>query len=267
MKQISRDAEFLRRNEIVDYSLLVGIQRDTDTDRETQLTREKVISSPCDAQDDGPQRTLDSSERKAIWSSLVKLVDDGESELSKDDVARMESRLSNISAMVELLGEGSPMPGNSPTKKSVTILKKFLTPKRNCSVSNGGAVLASSSSTPTNSFQVHPSPSPERNVEHRRNSKGTLKNIFSSIFRNQTKPKIHPKPAKYPAVYNSPYHCDNNTVICAETVNDLFEIKEVDGREFTLDNWQRYLGDRDSNRRNINNEVNAIHIVDGIDVR
>ena len=108
MKQISRDAEFLRRNEIVDYSLLVGIQRDSNTYRETQLTREKVISSPCDAQDDGPQRTLDSSERKAIWSSLVKLVDDGDSELSKDDVARMESRLSNISAMVELLGEGSP---------------------------------------------------------------------------------------------------------------------------------------------------------------
>lgn len=258
MKQIARDAEFLRRNKIVDYSLLVGIQRDA------QHGKERSSSKPG-AEDLGQVKRLESSERKAIWSSLVKLVDEGD-----EDRARLESRLSNMSAMVELLGDGSP--AQSPSRKSVTVLKKFLTPKRDKTQSQPAVLSSSSSSTPTNSFQVHPSPrplsreSPARKTPDRRDSQGTFKHILTSIFGQQTRLKIHPKSGKEPAVYNSPYHHDN-TVICTETVNDMFEIREAEGREFSLDNWQRYLGDRDSNRRNLNNEVNALHIVDGMDAR
>ena len=250
VRQIARDAEFLRKNKIVDYSLLVGIQRGSRQGKESQ-------SSQTGAENIGQLKRLDSSERKAIWSSLVKLVDEGDMEVKDDHTGRIESRLSNFSAIVELLGEGSPI--ESPSKKSVTVLKKFLTPKRDKSQSDR-VVLSSSSSTPTNSFQVHPSP------ERRDSKQGTFKNILSSIFGQQSRHKIHPRSAKQSAVYNSPYHHDN-TVITAETVNDMFEIREAEGREFSLDNWQQYLGDRDSNRRNLNNEVNALHIVDGTDAR
>ena len=258
VRQIARDAEFLRRNKIVDYSLLVGIQRGARQGKERQ-------SSQTGGENLGQLKRLDSSERKAIWSSLVRLVDEGDKEVKDDDRARIESRLSNISAIVELLGEGSPI--ESPSKKSVTVLKKFLTPKRDKSQSDR-VVLSSSSSTPTNSFQVHPSPRPPSPASPQRtdSKQGTFKNILSSIFGQQSRHKIHPRSAKESTVYNSPYHHDN-TVITAETVNDMFEIREAEGREFSLDNWHRYLGDRDSNRRNLNNEVNALHIVDGTDAR
>ena len=279
VKQIARDSEFLRRNRIVDYSLLVGLQTDFPENKEADLATTEKIPSPGDDSSQQHNR-LDLSERKAIWSSLARLVDDQGSgreaetdgDLSKDDKTRLESRLSNISAIVELLGDGSPVLGNSPAKKPLTILKKFLTPRKTAGRSAVLTSTSSTSSTPTNSFQIHPPPSPlsqnslhTRSPEHtdspRKNSfAGTFKTIFSSIFQPHARLKIHPE-----ADHQQQQH--DNTVICAQTVHDLFEIREVEEREFSLDNWQRYLGDRDSNRRHLNNQVNALHIVDGIDVR
>ena len=284
LKQIARDTEFLRRNRIVDYSLLVGLQTEFPENKEADLISEKIPSPREDpSQQQQQQNKLEFSERKAIWSSLARLVDDqgreGETErdLIKDDKTRLESRLSNISAIVELLGDGSPVLGNSPARKPVTILKKFLTPKKSGGRSAVLTSTSSTSSTPTNSFQIHPPPSPlsqnsldtrspEPRDSTRKNSlAGTFKTIFSSIFQPNARLKIHPE-TELQQIINSPRQHDN-TVICAQTVHDLFEIREVEEREFSLDNWQRYLGERDSNRRILNNQVNALHIVDGIDVR
>ena len=115
---------------------------------------------------------LDFAERKALWSSLVKFVDNNTEyreyqntvNESKDESLlleriRIESRLSNISALVELLGDGSQKNsparknGSSSNRKTITILKKFLTPNKKKEVFN-----SSPSSTPTDSFQVHPPP-------------------------------------------------------------------------------------------------------------
>ena len=273
VKQIARDTEFLRRNRIVDYSLLVGAQTEFPEKEEAELISEKIPSPTEDSSQHQQHNRLDLSERKAIWSSLARLVDDQggrEGETEGDEKTRLESRLSNISAIVELLGDGSPVLGNSPTRKrDVTILKKFLTPKKSAGRSAVLTSTSSSSSTPTNSFQIHPPPSAlsENSLDTaespRKNSlAGTFKTIFSSIFHPHARLKIHPE-----SVSSGASVSDSNTVICAQTVHDLFEIREVEETEFRLDNWQRYLGDRDSNRRSLNNQVNALHIVDGIDVR
>ena len=287
VKQIARDTEFLRRNRIVDYSLLVGAQTEFPENKEAELNSEKTPSPAEDSSQQPQHNRLDLSERKAIWSSLARLVDDqgreGETEgdLNKDDMTRLESRLSNLSAIVELLGDGSPVPGNSPAKKPVTILKKFLTPKKSAGRSAVLTSTSSTSSTPTNSFQIHPPPSgsalsqnsldmksPPPPDSPRKNSlAGTFKTIFSSIFQPQARLKIHPENVSPGVSVSDSAHHHDNTVICAQTVHDLFEIREVEEKDFRLDNWQQYLGDRDSNRRSLNNQVNALHIVDGIDVR
>jgi hypothetical protein len=119
---------------------------------------------------------LDFAERKALWSSLVKFVDNAEyreyqskATESKDDSLllekiRIESRLSNISALVELLGDGSQKSSparkngsSASNRKTITILKRFLTPSRD-KAKKRGAINNSPSSTPTDSFQVHPPP-------------------------------------------------------------------------------------------------------------
>ena len=169
LAQVARDADFLRRHGVVDYSLLVGVQRQF-----------KSPSSDKKAEETAPQQEqtlahsahkLDLAERKALWDSLVRLVEDGEGEqLGREDSLLLErlrcgSRLSNISAFVELLGDGASQ-NNSPAKngmerngssmsedsrtKSVTILKKFLTPGwRNLT-----GASTPPASTPTDSFQV-----------------------------------------------------------------------------------------------------------------
>ena len=136
--QVWRDTEFLRRHGIVDYSLLVipnpypppgslqvGVQREFSpppSAREASPTS-RLEEAPTPA----PSTKMDIQERRALWDSLVKLVEDGEGE-GKDDTLllerlRMGSRLSNISAIVELLGEqdsparnGSAMSEESRTK-------------------------------------------------------------------------------------------------------------------------------------------------------
>ena len=63
---------------------------------------------------------------------------------------------------------------------------------------------------------------------------------------------------------------DHNTVVTERMVEDLDSIREVAENVFSLDNWQQCLDSldtRDSNRRNLPDEVNALHILDGIDTR
>ena len=193
--KVWRDTEFLKSHNIVDYSLLVGIQKDfNDHPVESDLdgnhldvvSAEVRAATPTvqleipeesdkpDGQVEGAK--LDFAERKALWSSLVKFVDNVEyrdyqnkSSESKDDSLllekiRIESRLSNISALVELLGDGSQKSSparrngsSASNRKTITILKKFLTPNRN-KARKLETINNSPSSTPTDSFQVHPPP-------------------------------------------------------------------------------------------------------------
>ena len=67
-----------------------------------------------------------------------------------------------------------------------------------------------------------------------------------------------------PPLYKSPRH---NTVITEKTVDDLHQIKQASENHFSLENWQQALDSRDSNRRTLPDEVNAVHIVDGSDTR
>ena len=214
-----------------------------------------------------------------IWSNLVRLVDDSNSNekeseetVSVREKMRIDSRLSNMSALVELLGEGSPI--SSPSKaslnnssKSVTILKKFLTPKRD-KAKLLGSVTSSASSTPTDSFQVHPPPTAQSidstdsiNVQKYApgpSPKNPVRRMLSSLWRPGS--KIHPVTIDM----------DHNTVVTERMVEDLDSIREVAENVFSLDNWQQCLDSldtRDSNRRNLPDEVNALHILDGIDTR
>ena len=243
----------------------------------TQDNADKHISPP---NTDKKTETikLDTNDRKVIWSSLVRLVDNNNSNekereetVSVREKIRIDSRLSNMSALVELLGEGSPM--SSPSKaslnnssKSVTILKKFLTPKRD-KAKLLGSVTSSSSSTPTDSFQVHPPPTAQstdsidstiQKYVPGPSPKNPVRRMLSSLWRPGS--KIQP-------VTMTQSH---NTVITERTVEDLDSIREVSENVFTLDNWQQCLDSldtRDSNRRILPDEVNALHIVDGIDTR
>ena len=67
-----------------------------------------------------------------------------------------------------------------------------------------------------------------------------------------------------PPLYRSPRH---NTVITENTVDDLHQIKRASENHFSLENWQQALDSRDSNRRTLPDDVNAVHIVDGSDTR
>ena len=292
--QIERDAQFLRRHNIVDYSLLIGMQKNFP--QNNHLNDEAIKSKQClenvpDKSKFNESRKISSNERRAIWSSLVRLVDEssidkqiqGEDQMMLEKM-RIESRLSNMSALVELLGEASPV--NSPSKnslstssKSTTVLKKFLTPKKDSKML--GTVITSSSSTPTDSFQIHHpatttnsveslclgnEDSSEKDVQTPQKSMGKY---MTSIFRPRSKihpeSKMRPNGVKLgplgPSSYLSPHHSNGE---------DLHEIKEVTESIFSLDNWHQCVGSleaRDNNRRNLPNEVNAIHILDGIDVR
>ena len=280
--QIERDTEFLKEHNIVDYSLLVGIQRDFSSNHhpfESSQTNSNLDISQQNTEKRAETRKLDTNERKVIWSSLVRLVDDSNSNekeseetVSVREKMRIDSRLSNMSALVELLGEGSPM--SSPSKaslnnssKSVTILKKFLTPKRD-KAKLLGSVTSSASSTPTDSFQVHPPPTAQSidstdsiNVQKYApgpSPKNPVRRMLSSLWRPGS--RIHPVNIDM----------DHNTVVTERMVEDLDSIREVAENVFSLDNWQQCLDSldtRDSNRRNLPDEVNALHILDGIDTR
>ena len=199
--------------------------------------------------------------------------DQKEREETVREKIRIDSRLSNMSALVELLGDGSPI--YSPSKaslsnssQSVTVLKKFLTPKR-VKTKLKGTVTSSSSSTPTDSFQVHPPPTAQSidSIEStikkeypQPPSSNPVRRMLSSLWTPGS--KIHP-------VSQSPQH-SHNTVITERTVEDLDSIREVAENVFSWDNWQQCLDNldsRDSNRRILPDEVNALHIVDGIDTR
>ena len=67
-----------------------------------------------------------------------------------------------------------------------------------------------------------------------------------------------------PPLYRSPRH---NTVITEKTVDDLHLIKRAGENHFSLENWQQALDSRDSNRRTLPDDLNAVHIVDGSDTR
>ena len=193
--QVWRDTEFLKKHNIVDYSLLVGIQKvfdkqnlETETPGNVELGGGRVptpvvqLEQPPDQDKDKPEgqgegARLDFAERKALWSSLVKFVDNAEyreyqsnktAEARDDSLLlekiRIESRLSNISALVELLGDGSQRSSparkngsSTSNRKTITILKRFLTPSKDKSKKRE-AITNSLSSTPTDSFQVHPPP-------------------------------------------------------------------------------------------------------------
>ena len=249
--------------------LLGPLPTDVDQDNDiSQLNTDKKSET----------RKLDTYERKVIWSSLMRLVDDSNSNekeseetVSVREKIRIDSRLSNMSALVELLGEGSPI--CSPSKaslnnssKSVTILKKFLTPKRD-KAKLLGSVTSSASSTPTDSFQVHPPPTAQRtdsidSTIHKYSPgpspKNPVRKMLSSLWRPGSKIQ--------PVTMNQ----SHNTVITERMVEDLDSIREVSENVFSLDNWQQCLDSldtRDSNRRILPDEVNALHIVDGIDTR
>ena len=88
VKQIARDTEFLRRNRIVDYSLLVGAQTEFPENKEAELNSEKTPSPAEDFSQQQPHNRLDLSERKAIWSSLARLVDEQGREANQPLVAK-----------------------------------------------------------------------------------------------------------------------------------------------------------------------------------
>ena len=240
---------------------------------QTSFNQDNYVSQP-NTERRAETRKLDTNERKVIWSSLVRMVDDekgSEDTVSVRDKIRIDSRLSNMSALVELLGEGSPR--SSPSKaslnnssKSVTILKKFLTPKRD-KAKLLGSVTSSASSTPTDSFQVHPPPtaqsidSTDSTVQKYvpgPSPKNPVRRMLSSLWRPGS--KVHP-------VTSGQSH---NTVVTERMVEDLDSIREVAENVFSLDNWQQCLDSldtRDSNRRNLPDEINALHILEGIDTR
>ena len=181
---------------------------------------------------------------------------------------------------MELLGEASPV--NSPSKnslnnsgKSITVLKKFLTPKKDSKLV--GAAITSSSSTPTDSFQIHNPATTTNSIESlclgnedttEEEAQKSVGKYMTSIFKPRS--KIHPSMDSNlkhkgvrlgPSIYHSPRH---------NISDDLHEIKEVTESIFSLDNWHQCVDSleaRDNNRRNLPNEINAIHILDGIDVR
>ena len=237
--QIERDTQFLKANEIVDYSLLVGMQRDFSNHDFGQIQtsfnqQQDNNASQPNTEKQAETRKLDTNERKVIWSSLVRLVDDSnsnekesEEKVSVRDKIRIDSRLSNMSALVELLGEGSPI--SSPSKaslnnssRSVTILKKFLTPKRD-KAKLLGSVTSSASSTPTDSFQVHPPPTAQSidstdSAVHKYvpgpSPKNPVRRMLSSLWRPGS--KVHP-------VSSGQSH---NTVVTERMVEDLDSIRE-----------------------------------------
>ena len=98
--QLRRDTEFLRCHGIVDFSLLVGL--------EPRLGPEPGPRPPGPAPETGRSERLDREERRALWSSLARILESpsGEDAILLDGL-RLESRLSNMSALVELLGDGS----------------------------------------------------------------------------------------------------------------------------------------------------------------
>ena len=200
----------------MDYSLLIGMQKNFP--QNNHLDDETIKSKECfEKFPDKPKlsesRKISLDERRAIWSSLVRLVDEssidkelqGEDQMMLDKM-RIESRLSNMSALVELLGEASP--ASSPSKnslnnssKSTTVLKKFLTPKKDSKLL--GTVIMSSSSTPTDSFQIHHPATTTNSVESlclgnedstdkdAQTPQKSIGKYMTSIFRPRS--KIHPK--------------------------------------------------------------------------
>ena len=106
--QIERDASFLQRHNIVDYSLLIGMQRNFPQNNhldERIINSREGFENPTD-KTKAESRKISSNERRAIWSSLVRLVDESsiDKELQTEDQMmlekmRIESRLSNMSAL------------------------------------------------------------------------------------------------------------------------------------------------------------------------
>lgn len=249
---MQRDTQFLAQHNIVDYSMLIGLQRDVAQSHKNSIVS---ISDPARR-----HKKLNTSEREAIWSSLVKLVE--EPPESQNDRLGLESRMSNVSALIELLGDGSPQ--TSPSKSSLnasgrsfTVLKKYLTPRKK----SLGLGAMSSSSTPTDSFQVHHplAAMSQQSLESidvngsvpSKEQKRPIRKFFSSILR--------PSSRIFPVE-------DQNTVINDRTIEDLHHIEEVRENIFSLDSWQEAVGvleSRDSNRRNLPDEINGVHIIDG----
>ena len=106
--KIERDASFLQRHNIVDYSLLIGMQRNFPQNNhldERIINSREGFENPTD-KTKAESRKISSNERRAIWSSLVRLVDESsiDKELQTEDQMmlekmRIESRLSNMSAL------------------------------------------------------------------------------------------------------------------------------------------------------------------------
>ena len=286
---MERDIHFLRCHKIVDYSLLVGVQTKENLDeykKEGRATSQKWKTNNK-TRKTSESRRLSAKERKTFWSSLVKQIDLGSSANteSQAETLRMDSRLSNMSALVELLGEGSPMdsPIRSSHNGSVKVLKKFMTPKKDSNKHTGSTNL-SSSSTPTDSFQLHPPPtsssidsidSPRDSHLHPLRSVGGL---ISRVFKPSS--KVYPNNQRTnesniseAAQYYSPNLSDSvgsNMIISDKTIKDLEQIKEAEDNAFSFESWQdcfQSLENRDNNKRTLPDEVNAIHIIDGIDNR
>ena len=123
IKQIERDIHFLRCHNIVDYSLLVGIQAMENSESHANEAN-NITETEDKPRKSSENRKLSANERQTFWSSLVKQIDDLGNVESHAETMRMDSRLSNMSALVELLGEGSPI--DSPTRSSQNSSVKVL---------------------------------------------------------------------------------------------------------------------------------------------
>jgi len=218
------------------------------------------------------QAKMDLGERKALWESLVRLVEEGEAGENGEDAHVLErlgcgSRLSNISAIMEMFGEqgsqGSPARqcqssavsresrvSRTSRTKSIT-LRKFLTPGWR----NRGAATPPAS-TPTDSFQVHPPPQEDLPFQSPQRRTPATRLLDSIIYRHSARVS--------PLVNGSGPPLPQNTVIGPDQVADLHHISSVNGGHFLLESWAE-TGTRYT--RTLSETENAIHVLDGPDTR